>query len=71
MKVLLVYRPGDADGVYGMVKGYLDILGIPYATLNTSQVAPAGTIEAATCGMGSTAATIMRCSSRRATSGRR
>ena len=47
MKVLLVYRPGDADGVYGMVKGYLDILGIPYATLDTSQAAPAGTIEAA------------------------
>jgi len=47
MKVLVVYRPGDADGVFVMVKGYLDILGIPYATLNTAQPAPAGTIEAA------------------------
>ena len=47
MKVLVVYRPGDADGVTAMVKGYLDILGIPYATLNTAQAAPAGTIEAA------------------------
>ena len=47
MKVLVVYRPGDADGVYAMVKGYLDILGIPYATLDTSQAAPAGTLEAA------------------------
>ena len=47
MKVLVVYRPGDADGVFAMVKGYLDNLGIPYATLDTSQAAPAGTLEAA------------------------
>ena len=38
---------GRRPGVFGMVKGYLDILGIPYATLDTSQAAPAGTIEAA------------------------
>ena len=47
MKVLVVYRPGDADGVFAMVKGYLDNLGIPYATLDTSQAAPVGTLEAA------------------------
>ena len=47
MKVLVVYRPGDADGVFAMVKGYLDNLGIPYATLDTSQAAPTGTLEAA------------------------
>ena len=46
MKVLVVYRPGNADGTFAMIKAYLDILGIPYATLDTSQAAPAGTIEA-------------------------
>ena len=52
MKVLVVYRPGDADGVFAMVKGYLDNLGIPYATLDTSQAAPAGTLEASDLGDG-------------------
>ena len=35
-----------------MVKGYLDNLGIPYATLDTSQAAPAGTLEASDLGDG-------------------
>ena len=52
MKVLVLYRPGDADGVYAMVKGYLDNLGIPYATLDTAQAAPAGTLEASDLGDG-------------------
>ena len=47
MKVLVVHRPGDADGVFAMVKGYLDILGLPYDMLDTAQAAPAGTLEAA------------------------
>ena len=47
MKVLVLYRPGDADGVAAMVKGYLDILGLPYDMLDTAQAAPAGTLEAA------------------------
>ena len=52
MKVLVLYRSFDADGVFAMVKGYLDILGIPYATLDTSQAAPAGTLEASDLGDG-------------------
>ncbi len=47
MKILLLYRPGDADGVFAMVKTYLDILGIPYVALDTSQPAPDGTLEEA------------------------
>ena len=35
-----------------MVKGYLDNLGIPYATLDTAQAAPAGTLEASDLGDG-------------------
>jgi hypothetical protein len=45
MKVLVVTRAGDADGVRDMVTGYLGILGIPYQVIDTSQPAPAGTIE--------------------------
>ena len=46
MKVLVLYRPGDADGVFAMVKGYLDNLGIPYDDLDTGQATPRGTLEA-------------------------
>ena len=37
MKVLVLYRSFDATGVFAMVKGYLDILGIPYDTIDTGQ----------------------------------
>ena len=46
MKVLVIYRTGNVDGVYATVTAYLDILGIPYDEIDTTQTAPAGTIEA-------------------------
>jgi hypothetical protein len=45
MHALVLYRPGEADGVFNLIKSYLDILGITYTLLDTSQAAPAGSIE--------------------------
>ncbi|MDW8099051.1 MAG: hypothetical protein RML36_06150 [Anaerolineae bacterium] len=45
MRILVIHRTGDADGVFAMVKAYLDILGIPYNTIDTSQSEPSGTVE--------------------------
>ena len=46
MKVLVLYDGTiDESGVYNTATAYLDILGLPYTTLNTSLSAPEGTIE--------------------------
>lgn len=45
MKVLVIDRVGEADGVLATATAYLDILGVPYDLLDTTQPAPGGLIE--------------------------
>lgn len=45
MKALVLYKPGDADGVYATISAYLEILGIPFDAVDTGAAGPAGTVE--------------------------
>lgn len=45
MKVLVLYKSGEADGVYAMIQAALEILGVPYNAIDTGLGAPDGTVE--------------------------
>lgn len=45
MKVLVLFKTGDADGVFQTIQASLDILGVPYDALDVGLAAPDGTIE--------------------------
>ena len=45
MKVLVLYTPGDADGVYASLRAYLEILGIPYTPITVAQPGPTDAIQ--------------------------
>lgn len=45
MKVLVLHKTGDADGVFQTIRAYLDVLGVPYDVIDTGLSTPAGTVE--------------------------
>lgn len=45
MKALVLYKSGNADGVFDMIETYLKILGIPFDAIDTGLAAPGDNLE--------------------------